>query len=192
MTQFLKGGGSYRATKPSLSDGGSIELQVTKDGKLIVANTADLNVPSDYNGEDIKEWEGVGVVSFGAAAGSDSIVWVMPQPIETIGGSTLNDGTNQLCHTEIVITENDFVQPTGTQNSVVVQVFRTDDANGSATSGTILGTFGMDAQTVSRIPDIKSWGTEKFKMAIIRTGSAASGSARSFNISYRGLYYTPS
>ena len=43
-------------------------------------------------------------------------------PVAVVGGSAIIDGTNQLQHTELIITLNGFTQPAGTSSSVTVQL----------------------------------------------------------------------
>lgn len=117
-------------------------------------------------------------------------VYAITDAVATVGGSSLIDGTNRLAHVELLITLNDWsatYQPTGAAASVQVQLFRTNSVDGTATTGlTIIDSFGMDAPSMARVPAnvIANLLTTKFKIASDTAGTV-------YNISLRGVYYTP-
>lgn len=117
-------------------------------------------------------------------------VYGITDPVATVGGSTLIDGTNMLAHLELLISLNDWSsshQPSGSSAAVQVQLFRTNANDGTATTGlTIIDSFGMDAPSMARVPAnvIANLLTTKFKIASDTAGTV-------YNISLRGVYYTP-
>jgi hypothetical protein len=72
----------------------------------------------------------------------------------------------------------------------MVSIFRTDEVDGTLTSAltppdsTITGKEAMIAQSVVHDPYINKWSTKKIKLA-------SSTAAATFNITVKGVFYTP-
>ena len=117
-------------------------------------------------------------------------VYDIGAPVASVGGSTLIDGSNLLAHTELIITQNDWTAPTGTNAPAHITLVRTNSNDGTATSSlstadkVIIDHFGMDASSVVRIPLMEHMSLKKFKIACDVSG-------KTFNISIRGFYQAP-
>lgn len=114
-------------------------------------------------------------------------VYAITDPVATVGGASLINGTNVLAHLELIITLNDWAAPSGSSSTVQTQLFRTNSVDGTSTTGlTITDSFGMDAPSMARIPSnvIGNMSLLRFKIASSQAGAV-------YNISLRGIYYTP-
>lgn len=139
-----------------------------------------------YNGELMTPFSFTAKVTCTLA----NAVYDIGNPITAIGGTGILDGTNLVTVTEMTICLNDFTQPTGTNASTMVSIFRTDEVDGTLTSAltppdsTITGKEAMIAQSVVHDPYINKWSTKKIKLA-------SSTAAATFNITVKGVFYTP-
>jgi hypothetical protein len=114
-------------------------------------------------------------------------VYAIADAVATVGGSSIINGTNVLSHLELIITLNDWAAPTGSGSTVGVQLFRTNANDGTSTTGlTIVDSFGMDAPSMARVPAnvIGNMSLLRFKISSSQAGAV-------YNISLRGIYYTP-
>ena len=144
-----------------------------------------ISMSQTYNREIVKPFYFAAKVTCTSA----NAVYDIGNPVATVGGSGLVDGTNLLAITEMSIELNDFTQPAGSTAATVVSLFRTNSNDGTASSAcddpTIVAAEAMIAQSVVYLPYVNLWSVKKFKVASSSAGAV-------LNITLKGVYYTPS